>query len=328
MKGAYAIRDGNFHGGVCFSMSGFLSGLAERLPSLRALDRPVVAGGVVAGRVLAGRTGRLGPALLLVLLAALCILQAVRLVWAATVPVGPLGAWQPKGAEILSQSERTSLFSAFDPFFRSANMETGQATVTALGLTLFGINLNEATGGGSAIIAGEDGVQSSYALGDEIAPGVTLAGLAFDHVILERGGARESLFMDQSGDAPMIGPDGGAAATGVTPAAAAIPQPPVAGVAANGEITADALKKGISFGPRLEGGKVTGLTVQPQGDGAIFRAAGLRDGDVIRAINGRPIGSAADVTGIAAAFRAGARLSLDVERGASQVPIALFLAKS
>lgn len=308
-------------------MSGLLSGLAERLPSLRASDRSVW-----DRRMVSGRAARLGPGLLLILLAALCIVQAVRLVWAASVPVGPLGNWQPKGAQILAQAERASLFSAFDPFFRSANVAAGEATVTSLGLTLFGINLNEATGGGSAIIAGEDGVQSSYAVGDEIAPGVTLAALAFDHVILERGGARESLFMDQSGDAPMVAPAAGAAAGAATSAVSAAPTvpgvAPVAGVLANGEISPDALKKGIRFGPRLEGGKVTGLTVQPQGDGAIFRAAGLRSGDVIRAINGRPIGSVADVTGAAAAFRAGARLSLDVERGASQVPIALFLAKS
>src|SRR3546814_4658726 len=60
-----------------------------------------------------------------------------------------------------------------------------------LGLTLYGVNINEATGGGSAIIAAEDGEQASYAVGDEIAPGVRLAGVAFDHVTLDRGGAQE-----------------------------------------------------------------------------------------------------------------------------------------
>src|SRR3546814_10239596 len=75
-----------------------------------------------------------------------------------------------------------------------------------LGLTLYGVNINEATGGGSAIIAAEDGEQASYAVGDEIAPGVRLAGVAFDHVTLDRGGAQESLFLDQSGDAPVASP--------------------------------------------------------------------------------------------------------------------------
>ena len=55
--------------------------------------------------------------------------------------------------------------------------------------------------------------------------------------------------------------------------------------------------------------------------------AGLRPGDVIRSVNGRPIGSAADAAGLANQLTPGARLSLEVERGASVVPIALFLAK-
>ena len=45
-------------------------------------------------------------------------------------------------------------------------------------------------------------------------------------------------------------------------------------------------------------------------------------GDVVVGVNGRPISSAAD---IAAQFRPGARLSFEVERGGSKVPIALNL---
>jgi general secretion pathway protein C len=101
-----------------------------------------------------------------------------------------------------------------------------------------------------------------------------------------------------------------------------------AGMISDGEISAEAIKAGLSFAPRKEGQAITGIRVQPQGDGAIFRAAGLRQDDVIRAINGRPITSAADVAGLASALRPGARLSLDVERGTARVPIALFLAKS
>src|SRR3546814_5093412 len=75
-----------------------------------------------------------------------------------------------------------------------------------LGLTLYGVNINDATGGGSAIIAAVDGEQASYAVGDEIAPGVRLAGVGFDQVTLDRGGAQESLFLDQSGDLPGASP--------------------------------------------------------------------------------------------------------------------------
>ncbi|SKB29925.1 type II secretion system protein N [Sphingopyxis flava] len=259
----------------------------------------------------------LTPRLILGLIGALLIWQCVRLLWALLVPLSPLGAWQPATALIAPPAERRALFSAFDPFFRSAAQGPASATVTSLGLRLYGINLNEATGGGSAIIAGEDGVQASYAVGDEIAPGVRLAGVAFDHVTLDRGGARESLFLDQSGDPAAAQPSLPAPTSGIgVPAASRGP---------SGDLTAEAIKAGVRLAPRTENGRVTGIIVQPQGDGSAFRAAGLRPGDVIRSIGGRPIGSAGDAAALANQFAPGARLSLEVERGANVVPVAIFL---
>lgn len=262
------------------------------------------------------------PLLLAALLGALLIWQLVRLLWTVITPLSPLGAWQPQAAVIASPAERRALFASFDPFFRSAPQGPASATVTALGLTLFGININEATGGGSAIIAGEDGVQTSYAVGEEIAPGVKLVGVAFDHVLLDRGGARESLFLDQSGEAAVAAP-----ATPLPPPTPEIGSTATGGVSASGEMSPATLKAGVGFAPRAENGRVTGLVVQPQGDGAVFRAAGLRPGDVIRSVNGRPIGSASDAAALANQIAPGARISLEVERGASIVPVAIFLSK-
>lgn len=264
----------------------------------------------------------IGPLLLAGLLGLLVAVQLVRLIWTLVTPLSPLGAWQPQTAVIASPAERRALFVSFDPFFRTGGQAAASATVTALGLTLYGVNINEATGGGSAIIAGEDGIQTSYAVGEEIAPGVKLVGVAFDHVLLDRGGARESLFLDQSGEAPVAAP--------ATPLPAPTPEvgsAPASGGAGPGELSPAALKSGVGFTPRTENGRVTGVVVQPQGDGATFRAAGLRPGDVIRGINGRPIGSAGDAASLASQFAPGARLSLEVERGASVVPIAIFVSK-
>lgn len=294
-------------------MATLMSGSAVRLPR-----------GLPAWLRTAKRSPReIAPQLLVGLLGALLVWQLVRLLWTILTPLSPLGAWQPQAAVIASPAERRALFTSFDPFFRSNAQGPASATVTTLGLTLFGININEATGGGSAIIAGEDGVQNSYAVGDEIAPGVKLVGVAFDHVLLDRGGARESLFLDQSGDAAPANP--------ATPLPAPTPEigsPAAASSNASGEMSSATLKAGVGFAPRTENGRVTGLVVQPQGDGATFRAAGLRPGDVIRSVNGRPIGSASDAAGLANQIAPGARLSLEVERGASVVPVAIFLSKS
>jgi general secretion pathway protein C len=250
--------------------------------------------------------------ILIGLLAIALAMQVARLFWAVVTPVGPLGNWRAPSVNVVPVSARVALFSGFDPFFRNDAMATGTDNVTSLSLTLFGIRANESSGGGAAIIAGEDGVQNSFAVGEEVAAGVVLDAVAFDHVILSRGGVKESLYLDQSVPAETVSPSG-AAATG---AASAAP-------AGNGAaLNAETFQKSIGFAPRNEGGRVTGIVLQPRDDGTMLRNAGFQAGDIVVAINGRPVTSASD---IASVLRPGARLSIEVERGGSKVPIALTL---
>jgi general secretion pathway protein C len=249
-----------------------------------------------------------------VLIAVLCLLlaaQVARLLWAVVTPVGPVGAWQARAVDVVPAEARISLFGSFDPFFRNDAVAIGTDSITALNLTLFGIRANESSGGGSAIIAGEDGIQVSFAVGEEVMPGVTLDSVAFDHVILSRGGIKESLYIDQSVPAETVGP---------TPAGvgATVPSPVTNGVALN----AASLQKSIGFAPRNEGGRVTGLVLQPRDDGTMLRIAGFLPGDIVVAVNSRPVSSASD---IASQLRPGAKLSVDVERGGQKVPIVLNL---
>jgi general secretion pathway protein C len=131
-------------------------------------------------------------------------------------------------------------------------------------------------------------------------------------VILSRGGVKESLYLDQSVPAETLSPSG--AAPQAASAAPAAPAP--------GGLNAQTLQKAIGFAPRNEGGRVTGLVLKAQDDGTMLRLAGFQAGDVVVAVNGRPVSSAADVM---AQFRPGARISVEVERGGSKVPIALIL---
>lgn len=138
-------------------------------------------------------------------LALLLLIQAVRLVWAIVTPLGPVGDWKTNQVQVLPPQSRMALFSSFDPFFRGGQQATGNV-VTSLQLTLFGIRMNEGSGLGSAILAGPDGVQDSFAVGDEIMSGVTLDGVRFDHVIIDRNSVKESLYIDQSVPAETVTP--------------------------------------------------------------------------------------------------------------------------
>ncbi|MBA3897695.1 MAG: type II secretory protein PulC, partial [Sphingomonadaceae bacterium] len=147
-----------------------------------------------------------------VLLLALIAIQVARFLWAVAAPVGPFGDWRPAHGGAIGGD--ATLLARFDPFFRLSGAAQA-AVVTSLSLKLYGTRVDSFTGRGSAIIATPDGIQSSYAVGDEIVPGVKLKAVAFDGVTIDRGGAPEQLFLDQSVVAPVAQP------------AAAAPAPPL-----------------------------------------------------------------------------------------------------
>jgi general secretion pathway protein C len=242
---------------------------------------------------------------LLLILAVLLVVQAVRLIWLVATPLGPVGDYRADDVQILSPQSRLTLFSSFDPFFRSGAAQSANV-VTSLQLTLFGIRMNEASGLGSAILAGPDGVQTNYVVGEEIMPGVTLSSVEFDYVIIDRGGVRESLYLDQSIPAQTVGTDD--------------PVAPVSLTAGSNEIPGVA-----SLAPRNDQGRVTGIVISPLGDGALFNSAGFRNGDIIVSINGNPVASSGDIEALKSQVKPGSRLSVEVERGANRVPIAVNL---
>ncbi len=251
------------------------------------------------------------------ILLGLLFVQCLRLVYLILTPVTPLGKPENTGPVAINTESQLALFRSFDPFYRSGPATGGEAEVTSLQLTLYGIRVNEASGLGSAIIAGPDGVQNSILVGQEIQPGVVLDAVAFDHVVLLRNGVRESLFLDQSvpaetvGESPPPGVSSPADAPEGTP-----PSPP-----------SDGLENSISFAPRNDGGKVTGIVVTPMGDEAAFKKAGFKAGDIVTAVNGSPVRTQSDVKMLLDQLQPGARVSLMVERGGQSLPIAINLDK-
>ncbi|MBO9575211.1 MAG: PDZ domain-containing protein [Sphingobium sp.] len=265
--------------------------------------------------------GRWIEAILLIVLA----IQIARLLWALVASTGPFGDWHARQPAIPGTEARVALFSAFDPFYRQAAIAPGGVQqVTSLPLQLYGIRINEGSGLGSAIIADESGVQQSFAVGEEIAPGVTLASVAYDHVTISRGGATETLYINQSSEAPTAAPaptaPGGIMPT--PPPGTTMPNPPP--VVGEG-LAPDALQSGIAFIPRTEKGAITGIVVSAQGNNGAFARAGFQPGDIIAQVNGTPVRDASDIARLRNDMKPGARFSFTVERGATTIPIALII---
>ena len=255
----------------------------------------------------------------LLLLAVLAV-QCARLVWGIITPVTPLGDWRPPRPGIAGAPG--DILRTVDPFFRleASNKPTA---VTSLQLSLYGIRVNEATGGGSAIIATPDGTQNSYAVGDEIMSGATLKSVAFDHVTIDHGGSLEDLYIDQSKPAAPAEPPPPPGA----PATTGAPRVTVQQLNSRGLSFSD-LRSGIGFIPRIDKGKITGLVVRPTGDGSIFAKAGLHQGDVITEVMGKPVTGPEDIARTATKLETGGILSLTVERGGSTIPIGINVTPS
>lgn len=193
------------------------------------------------------------------------------------------------------------MLASVDPFFRPGAMQSAIVRAAPLDLQLFGVRESRGDVPGSAILGPPDGEQQSFLVGDEVIPGVKLAAVFFDHIVLDRGGARQALYME--------GADEGGSPE---PSATAAP-------------AATAVAEAFEFKPRNQGGKVTGVTVHPGRDQSLFSSAGFRAGDVIVAVNGARITSMIDVQQLQSSIAPGARLLLSVERGAETVPVALNL---
>ncbi|HMJ93792.1 MAG TPA: type II secretion system protein N [Allosphingosinicella sp.] len=250
------------------------------------------------------------------LLLSLLAIQCARLAWTIVTPVGPIGNWRPDGA--LRPAAPAGLLGSFDPFFRISG-QSGPVVVTSLNLKLYGIRQDQASGRGSAIIATPDGLQRSFAVGEEIVPGVTLTSVDFDSVTISRGGTAEQLFMDQSPTAEVIAP-GPPTAPGIAPpggvqvptTSTAVPAAPPSNFVGD-----------IAFQPRVTGDSITGLMVAPQGSGEGFRALGLKPGDVVVSVNGRRINSAERAGSIASDLAGARRATVQVERDGRMVTLRL-----
>jgi general secretion pathway protein C len=255
------------------------------------------------------------------LLMALVAVQGARLFWALLTPVGPVGDWRAPG--VLAGPVAGGALGSFDPFFR---LDAGGAgVVTSLNLKLFGVREDRATGRGSAIIALPDGRQMSFAVGEEIMAGVTLAEVGFESVTINHQGRREQIFLDQSTAAESVG--SAPAVPGATPPAAAqpTPAPPVVTPAVRPAPPAPLPGQLVQLQPRLTNGRVTGVSVAPGANDQLFRAAGFAPGDVIVSVDGQPVRSVDQVR--AQIARAGGAVTVMVDRGGRTVPMRVRLSQ-
>jgi len=221
-------------------------------------------------------------------LALILVLQLSLLGWIVIDPRSTTAATPAIGEP--NKPVDYSVFQRFDAFFRTGD-QSSLAEATAAGssqMRLFGLR-SDGAGGGSAIIGLADGRQISVGVGDEIEPGLVLQAVAADHVTLARGTSLSRLIFADApvGAAPPPPPP--PTPQTVTPEAAPAAVAPTA--ATGPSVDPARLMAQAGLRPRMQGLRVNGFTVSGAGDGTALKAAGLRSGDVILAVNGQSLDS-------------------------------------
>lgn len=266
------------------------------------------------------------PLIGVVILGALLIWQCVNLLLGVDRSARPAGRrGSPQTAVITHRRPSAAIFSrASTPSTAAGRKGRLSATVTSsLGLTLFRINLNEATGGGSRSLRATT-VTRTLCRRRRRSRRASSWSASPSTIFSSTAAARAACFSIK-------------AATRRSP----IPRrrcPPrrrgrIPGCSdqqhhRERQMSPAALKAGIGFAPLAHRRQqVTGLSVQPQGDGAVFRAADLRPGDV-HPFGERPsVGSAADAATLASQLRPVRASRCRSSAARASFPVALFLSK-
>ncbi len=169
----------------------------------------------------------------------------------------------------------SSVLRSFDPFYRDAPVSSNTpitllAPETTLDLKVFGMRADIGGDTSSAIIQTPDNKQASYAIGDEIIPGVTLKQVEIDYVILDRNGVIERLSRQ--------GKTADEQSTALVMAFAAKTL----------NFKAADLINDVRFYPHREGRQVLGYRVRARRGGTLEKY-GFQPRDMITAINGESL---------------------------------------
>ena len=177
------------------------------------------------------------------------------------------------------------------------------APASTLSLVLRGTFAGSDPKEGIAVIDDAGQGERAWRVGDEVLPGVRLAAVHADHVVLARGGADETLALPRDtrlAPADVVRPTparvrGGEVASPTRAAAASATSTPSSAAPA---LTIDQVRRDpqailsrVQVVPVLADGKLAGVRLSADTDVALLEQVGLQQGDVVTAVNGMAVDS-------------------------------------
>jgi len=194
------------------------------------------------------------------------------------------------------------------------------ATASTLSLVLRGTVADPDPKAGIAVIAGADGSERAFRVGEDVVAGVRLAAVHPDRVVLARAGGEETLRLPRDTNlapadivratpasagstSPRVASAAPASAASAAPQGAAAPSAAQRTIARLKRNPAELMQR-VQVAPVFDNGRMTGVRIDGA-DAELAGAAGLRVGDVVTSVNGTPVDSPARaqqiLTGLGAA---------------------------
>ena len=193
---------------------------------------------------------------------------------------------------------------------------TTDAPETRLNLKLRGAVAADDPGMAHAIIADGQGKDDVYFVKDKIPGGAVLHEIQTDRVILNRGGALETLKLPKLSES--LGKQ--QTARRASPRAAAAPRRPSFGNAMNDETTfTDILRPQ----PYMPNGELKGYRIYPGRDRRKFASLGFRPGDLVTEINGQPLNSLQSGMEIFKDMGSASQLTVTIDRAGQPVTVSV-----
>lgn len=228
----------------------------------------------------------------------------VRLIWQLLPQAEPARAGDtPAAAAVLAPASTRSVASwhLFGETPRRGG--AGADAASTLSLILRGTVAESDPKAGLAVVAGTDGGERAFRVGEDVLPGVRLVAVLPDRIVLSRGGAEETLRLPRertAAPAEAVRAAPAISAGRVPRAAASAAAPGVQAVRVNGDAqqslarlrqNPDELIKRVPVVPVLDGGRLAGVRVAAGADAALLGQFGLRTGDVVTAVDGQVVDS-------------------------------------
>lgn len=238
-----------------------------------------------------------GPKLVSAALVVVIAYMLTQLIWLLTadvnisaVPAMTDNATQAHStqSQAIKYSNNVATYHLFGTTDVQPEAEVIDAPETKLNLNLLGI-LSIGEKNGLAIIAGSGQEEKVYKVGDRVPGNVTLKAVYSDRVLLESSRGLETLNLPKQSDLVKFAPSSDVASGKQSYQEAETPE-------ISPRVLSDyrrrlarnpaEIQKMAKVSPARDGDKIIGYKLQPGANAAMYKALGLKDGDVVTSING------------------------------------------